>query len=100
MPTYAYKCGKCQEEFDDFHSINFTGEIKCPQCQSLDTRKLITAGAGIIFKGSGFYETDYKRGTEYKNKEKSANSPAISKDDPKKQDTPKPVPAKPAVTKD
>ena len=60
MPTYDYECEKCGHVFEVFHSMSQTPEIKCEECGGA-TRKLIGAGAGIIFKGSGFYETDYKR---------------------------------------
>jgi len=59
MPTYRYKCLKCKKEFEIFHSITTTIK-KCPYCGG-KLEKVITPNAGIIFKGSGFYETDYKR---------------------------------------
>ncbi len=60
MPTYEYECSKCGHLFDVFHSMTAKPRIKCPECGG-KTKKKISAGAGIIFKGSGFYETDYKR---------------------------------------
>jgi len=60
MPTYDYKCVKCEHKFERFHGMNETPKITCPVCGA-KTEKLIGAGIGIIFKGSGFYETDYKR---------------------------------------
>ena len=59
MPTYRYKCLRCKKEFEIFHSITTTIK-KCPYCGG-KLEKVITPNAGIIFKGSGFYETDYKR---------------------------------------
>jgi len=61
MPTYDYRCDACGHEFDAFQSIMDGALRKCPKCKKQKLRRLIGAGAGIIFKGSGFYETDYKR---------------------------------------
>ena len=59
MPTYEYKCNKCEERFDLFQKMNDKPIENCPFCKGNVTR-LIGSGIGIIFKGSGFYETDYK----------------------------------------
>ncbi len=61
MPTYDYRCDACHHEFDAFQSIMDAALRKCPKCGKNKLRRLIGAGSGIIFKGSGFYETDYKR---------------------------------------
>ncbi len=61
MPTYDYECRECGHEFEEFQSMTAGALRKCPSCGKLKLRRLIGAGAGIIFKGSGFYETDYKR---------------------------------------
>lgn len=60
MPTYTYECKKCSHEQDVFHGMNAKPRVKCEECGGM-CKKLLGAGAGIIFKGSGFYETDYKR---------------------------------------
>ena len=60
MPTYDYICGKCKHEFERFQSIKSRPVRKCPECGKLSVQRLIGAGAGIIFKGSGFYQTDYR----------------------------------------
>ena len=60
MPTYEYLCDKCQHQFEEFHSITAKPLRKCPKCGKMKLRRLIGTGAGIIFKGSGFYETDYR----------------------------------------
>ena len=62
MPTYDYKCDKCEHEFEAFQSITADALKKCPECGTNSLRRLIGAGAGLIFKGSGFYITDYKGG--------------------------------------
>ena len=61
VPTYTYQCKKCGHAFDLFHAISAQPHVECPECQGECTR-LIGTGAGIIFKGSGFYQTDYKKG--------------------------------------
>jgi putative FmdB family regulatory protein len=60
MPTYQYICDDCQYEFEKFQSITARPIRKCPKCGRLSVQRLIGAGAGIIFKGSGFYQTDYR----------------------------------------
>ena len=60
MPTYDYKCNSCEEVFEKFHGISETPQVACPSCGK-DSRKIIGVGAGIMFKGSGFYTTDYKK---------------------------------------
>ncbi len=60
MPTYDYACEKCGHTFEEFQSITAKSLRKCPACGKMALKRLIGAGAGIIFKGSGFYETDYR----------------------------------------
>jgi len=60
MPTYDYECDNCGHTFDVFQSITDKRLRKCPKCKKLSLYRLIGSGTGIIFKGSGFYETDYK----------------------------------------
>ena len=60
MPTYEYECKKCGKRFERFQQISAKPLSKCPDCKG-KVRRLISGGGGIIFKGSGFYETDYKR---------------------------------------
>jgi len=60
MPTYTYKCKKCSHSIDVFHAMSAKRRIACPKCGA-PCRRMIGIGAGIIFKGSGFYETDYRR---------------------------------------
>jgi putative FmdB family regulatory protein len=60
MPTYGYRCVGCGHEFDLFQSITAKPIRKCPQCGKLEVKRLLGTGSGIIFKGSGFYQTDYR----------------------------------------
>lgn len=60
MPTYDYLCENCEHEFEKFQSITANPLKKCPSCGKMKLNRLIGTGAGVIFKGSGFYETDYR----------------------------------------
>ncbi len=60
MPTYEYKCDNCRHLFEHFQSINASPLRKCPACGKLKLKRLLGTGVGVIFKGSGFYETDYR----------------------------------------
>ena len=68
MPTYDYRCRKCGHPFELFHSIKDDVPKRCPECKGRAER-VPAAGAGILFKGSGFYTTDY-RSKDYKKQEK------------------------------
>ena len=59
MPTYDYKCTECGDIFEKFHGMSESPDVSCPGCDSV-AHKQIGAGSGIVFKGSGFYTTDYK----------------------------------------
>lgn len=60
MPTYDYRCDACEHQFEEFQSITAKPLKKCPECGKNKLVRLIGTGAGVIFKGSGFYETDYR----------------------------------------
>ena len=60
MPTYDYKCDACSHVWEEFQSITAEPLEKCPKCRKKKARRQISAGAGIIFRGSGFYQTDYR----------------------------------------
>jgi putative FmdB family regulatory protein len=73
MPTYDYECDACGHLFELFQGINDPIKRKCPECKKLKLRRLFGTGAAILFKGSGFYETDY-RSDSYKSDAKKASS--------------------------
>lgn len=80
MPTYEYACRACGHEFEEFQSMSAKPLRKCPECAKSALERLIGTGAGIIFKGGGFYETDY-RSESYKKSaeaEKKSSEPASS----------------------
>jgi len=84
MPTYDYVCESCGYEFEKFQTITARPIRKCPKCGKNNVQRLIGAGAGVIFKGPGFYQTDY-RSESYK---KSAESEKKTTDkDTTKKDT-------------
>ena len=85
MPTYEYACDKCGYEFEKFQSINAGALRKCPRCGKNALRRLIGTGSGIIFKGSGFYETDYRSENYKKAAEKEKKG--SEKKDTKKTDS-------------
>ncbi|NQT06449.1 MAG: zinc ribbon domain-containing protein [Candidatus Omnitrophica bacterium] len=74
MPTYEYECTGCGHKFELFQSMTADAVEKCPKCSG-KPKRLIGAGAGIIFKGSGFYATDYRKGSPPP-KEAPASCPA------------------------
>ena len=61
MPTYEYACQKCGHEFEQFQSMRDEPLKKCPKCKKQSLKRLVGSGAGLIFKGTGFYITDYKK---------------------------------------
>jgi putative FmdB family regulatory protein len=81
MPTYEYKCDACGHQFEKFQSITAAPIKKCPVCGKSRVRRLIGTGAGLIFKGGGFYITDY-RSESYKSgaKAESGEKAPASKD--------------------
>ena len=88
MPTYDYACRACGHRFEEFQSMSSDPLKKCPECKKNKLERLIGTGAGVIFKGSGFYETDY-RGDSYAadaKKDADAAKPDASKPDAGKPD--------------
>lgn len=76
MPTYEYECIQCAHRFEQFQSIKAEPINICPVCKGT-TRRLIGSGSGIIFKGSGFYQTDYRSSSYQKKAE--AEKPGAKK---------------------
>jgi len=91
MPTYDYRCSACGDEFEHFQPITEKPIRKCKKCDKLKLVRLIGTGGGIIFKGTGFYQTDYrsKNYSEQAKKESSSKEPdkkaAGEKSDKKKK---------------
>ena len=82
MPTYTYECKKCGHAHDVFHPMSASPRVKCEECGG-GCKKLLGTGAGIIFKGSGFYETDYKKGNGKRKPESASEKPAAAKSEAK-----------------
>ena len=84
IPTYDYRCSACKSDHEEFHGIHLTPNVRCPKCGAR-CKKLIGGGAGVIFKGSGFYQTDYCKTDEGKRAadrlaEADPNAPALDQD--------------------
>jgi len=77
MPTYDYECDACGHTFELFQSITEDPQKKCPECKKLKLRRLFGTGSAIVFKGSGFYQTDY-RSESYKKAAAAAKSESSS----------------------
>ena len=82
MPTYEYECDACGHEFELFQSITDSVKRKCPECGKLKLRRLFGTGGAIMFKGSGFYQTDY-RSESYKKQAKEERKSLESSSDKK-----------------
>lgn len=83
MPTYDYECDACGHTFELFQGINDTVKRKCPECKKLKLRRLFGTGAAVVFKGSGFYQTDYRSSDYKKAAEKDKKSSESAKTDSK-----------------
>ena len=89
MPTYDYICEACGAALEIFQSMKESAKKKCPECGKLKLKRQIGTGAGIIFKGSGFYETDYrsesyKKGAEADRKSAKESNKSETSDKGKK----------------
>ena len=97
MPTYEYACTTCGKEFELYQSIKDDPLKNCNCGQSGSVRRKIGSGAGLIFKGSGFYETDYKRkpssGSDSSSSSSKSDASAAPKTESKPAATPPPKPA-------
>lgn len=89
MPTYDYECSACKHKWEEFQSIKAEPIKKCPECKKAKAKRLIGTGAGIIFKGSGFYQTDYRSSSYQKaaDADKSAQSDSSSSKSETKSDS-------------
>ncbi|MGI9430054.1 MAG: FmdB family zinc ribbon protein [Bythopirellula sp.] len=79
MPTYDYECDACGHEFELFQSISEPVKRKCPECKKSKLRRLFGTGAAVVFKGSGFYETDYRSESYKKGAEQAKQATEKSK---------------------
>ena len=86
MPTYDYRCDACDHELEIFQSMSESPKRKCPACGRLKLRRMIGNGAGIIFKGSGFYQTDYRSKSYRQGAESDKKALESSKSSEKKSD--------------
>ncbi len=87
MPTYEYRCNKCKTVHEVFQSITAEPLTKCPKCSG-KLKRLMGGGSGFIFKGSGFYVTDYRSKSyqEAKKKDQASKSSSTGESKPKKDD--------------
>lgn len=83
MPTYEYICKNCEHEFEEFQSMSAAALKKCPECGKNTLERKIGLGGGIIFKGGGFYETDYRSDSYKKAAESDSKAASGTSDDAK-----------------
>ncbi len=76
MPTYDYLCDACGYQFEKFQSMSESPVRVCPECSKRKVRRLIGVGSGILFKGSGFYQTDYRSKSYQDASKKDKGAPA------------------------
>jgi putative FmdB family regulatory protein len=88
MPTYDYECLKCGHRFEVFQKMTDKPRKRCPKCRG-KLRRLVGSGAGMIFKGSGFYVTDYRSQSYKDQKKKESGAPPKVKDESKPKAKPK-----------
>jgi putative FmdB family regulatory protein len=97
MPTYEYACSKCGHHFEQFQSMRDEPLKKCPKCHKSALKRLIGGGAGLIFKGSGFYITDYKNKGMAKAASAESGTSAAAKPEPSGKPDAAPPKAAPAA---
>jgi putative FmdB family regulatory protein len=91
MPTYDYRCKECGHTFEEFQSMTSDALVICPKCGKASLKRLMGGGGGMVFKGSGFYQTDYK---------KTGAAPSATPAAPAKPETTSKPPEKPAAKPD
>jgi len=84
MPTYEYECAECGTAFERFESITSKPNTTCPKCSKKKARRLISAGGGLLFKGSGFYCTDYRSASHKAGAKAESSSPSSGTKSPDK----------------
>src|SRR5437763_12229788 len=99
MPTYDYECKACGHAFEELQSFSEPALTKCPKCKKNKLERLFGGGGAIIFKGSGFYETDYRRAGETAGKEEPAASNGDGKAESKETKTEAPAASSDAPAK-
>ncbi|MBP86998.1 MAG: FmdB family transcriptional regulator [Planctomycetaceae bacterium] len=87
MPTYDYECDACGHEFELFQTISENPKKKCPECKRMKLRRLFGTGAAVMFKGSGFYQTDYRSDSYKKAAEADKKSASDSSSESKSADS-------------
>ncbi len=92
MPTYAYQCKSCNYEFEEFQSISEPPLVECPSCKKHTVIRIIGGGAGLVFKGSGFYLTDYKKSSSSPSKTSGTAQKSETKTEPKAESKPETKP--------
>src|ERR1700741_4471473 len=95
MPTYEYRCNACDHQWDEFQSIMAEPTKKCPKCRKAKAERIISAGGAVIFKGSGFYQTDYrsesyKKGADAAKKASEGSAASSSSSEKSSSDSAKP----------
>ena len=85
MPTYDYECDACEHKFELFQSITAPVKKKCPECGRLKLRRLFGTGGALVFKGSGFYQTDYRSESYKKQAEADKKKESDKKSDSKSE---------------
>ena len=98
MPTYDYECDACHHEFEIFEPITAEPQKKCPKCKKKKLRRLFGSGAALVFKGSGFYSTDY-RSESYKKAAEAEKPKTDSSSSSSTEKSSSSTESKPAATK-
>ncbi len=93
MPTYEYECRECGHALEAFHAMSAPALTDCPACGKPALKKRISAGAGLLFKGSGFYTTDYRSDSYQKAAKAEGGSPAPAKTESAPASAPAAAPA-------